>query len=325
MGVAGLGAGLWVYYSRDTKPKDDSPPAGVREAKSTSQLEGLGYLPADTNIAFALQPGPFLAYAVRTNQDPGELLIRAGLPGKVLGTLSDLGLTLPQIDHLAGGTTIGNKEVVEFRLTLVLVLHRPLADEDDFLRRLKRKPIAGKQRYEVELAGLPMLLARVSPTVWVFGLALNNDLKENLKNLAAVEAGGYGPGGKQFPAELTEAIATRVPPDSAAWIATNAEHWAEKPAVIFVAELLKKKEWLPAVAQGRSALAALSFGEQPRVRLFVRATDETTGQRVRDYFKSKATDMSRHGGAGELAMFDTPIDPANAYAIVQQFLGDVKK
>jgi hypothetical protein len=325
MGVVGLGAGLWVYYSRgDTKPKEDSPPTPVREAKSASQLEGLGYLPADTNIAFALQPGPFLAYATRTNQDPGELLIRAGLPGKVLGTLSDLGLTLPQIDHVAGGTFVGNN-AVEFRLTLVLVLHRPQPDEDEFLRRLKRKPVAGKQRYEVELAGLPMLLARVSPTVWVFGLALSNDLKENLKNLAAVEAGGYGAGGKQFPAELAEAIATRVPPDSAAWIATNDERWADKLGVQVVLGMANKKEWLPALAQGRSALVALSFGEQPHVRLFVRAADETTGQRVRDYFKSKANDMSRHGGAGELAMFDTPLDPANAYATVQQFLGDVKK
>jgi hypothetical protein len=325
MGVAGLAVGVWVYYSRGgTKPKEDSPPALVREAKAAAQLEGLGYLPADTNIAFALQPGPFLTYAAHTSQDPGELLIRAGLPGKVLGTLSDLGLTLPQIDHLAGGTSIGNN-AVEFRLTLVLVLQRPLADEDDFLRRLKRKPISGKQRYEVELAGLPMVLARVSPTVWVFGLALSNDLKENLKNLAAVEAGGYSAGGKQFPTELAEAIATRVPPDAAAWIATNDERWAEKPGVKFVAELMKKKEWLPALAQGRSAVAAISFGEQPRVRLFVRAADEATGQRVREYFKSKASDMSRHGGAGELAMFDMPIDPANAYAIVQQFMGDVKK
>ena len=61
------------------------------------------------------------------------------------------------------------------------------------------------------------------------------------------------------------------------------------------------------------------------MRLFVQAVDEAAGQRVRDYFKSKADDKSRHGGAGEFALLDMPIDPATAYATVQQFLGDAKK
>lgn len=321
MGLVGLAAGLAVYFTRERpKPADaPSPPAIVSSATPAAELQGLRYLPADTNVAFALQPGPFLDFAGRTNQDPGELLTRAGLPSKLLGAVGQLGLSLPQIDHLAGGTSLGNG-ALDPRLTLVLVLRSAPADEDEFLRRLKAKKHAGaKVRYDAELAGLPLTLARASATVWVFGF----DAK---KDLAAVDKEGFATGAKHFPAALAETIATRVPPDAAAWLATNAERWADKPGVQFVVgELMKKKDWLPVLAQGRAALAALSFGEEPRVRLFVQAADDATGERARAYFKSKAGDKAQHGGAGEYALLDMPIDPATAYATLQQFLGDSAK
>ncbi len=123
MGLAGLAVGLWVYHNRDETPPHGEPGPPLRPAHETTpatELQGLGYLPADTNIAFAVQPGPFLAYATRTKQDPREVMVRAGLPGKVFNTVMELGLTLPQIDHIAGGTYLGNGNF-ELRFTLALV------------------------------------------------------------------------------------------------------------------------------------------------------------------------------------------------------------
>jgi hypothetical protein len=270
-----------------------------------------------------VQPGPVLAYAARTKQDAGELITRAGFPQRVLGLVNELGLTLPQIDHLAGGTTIGNA-AFDPRLTLVLVLRRPPADEDAFLDKLKaKKQPGGKSRYDAELANLPVVVARVSPTVWVFGLALGSQPQQNLE---AVERGGYGPGGTQFHKGLNEMIGQRVPPDAAAWLATDDDRWAEKPGVKLVAPLFKMPELLPALARGRAGMAAVSFGDPPRVRLFVKTADDATGQRVRDYFQERAADeRAQVGGAGDLAFLDMPIDPANAFATLQQFLGDAKK
>jgi hypothetical protein len=325
MGVVGLGVGLWVYYSRErpTPPEGDAPPPTA--ATPPAQLAGLGYLPADTNIAFAVQPGPVLAYAARTNQDPGELITRAGFPPRVLGLVGELGLTLPQIDHLAGGTTLGDA-TFDPRLTLALVLRRPPADEDEFLQKLKAKKLpGGKERYDAELAGLPFVAARVSPTVWVFGLALGSQPQQNL---AAADRGGYGPGGTQFRKGLSEMIDQRVPPDAAAWLATDDDRWADKPGVKFIAEVLfKKPEWLATLARGRAGMGSVSFGDPPRVRLFVKTADDATGQRVRDFFRERAAsdDRAQVGGAGDLAFLDTPIDPANAFVTLQQFLSDVKK
>ena len=316
MGLVGLLAGLGVYYASSgfrPKPASEPEPSPLIAAKPATQLVGLGYLPADTNIAFAVQPGPALAYAERVKQDPRELFANAGIPRQLFDAIASMGLTLPQIDHLAGATSAG-----ELRFTFVLVLRRPPADEDDFLQKLKAKKQPGpKARYDVSLAGipLPLTLARVSPTVWVFGFDAKKDLE-------AVNRGGYGPGGKQFPQPLAEMIAQRVPPDAAAWLATNDERWTEKPLIqLLLGQMMGKKEVL---AKGRAVAASLSLDDPPRLRLFVKAADEATGQQVREYFAKRAAadDKARHGGAGELAFFDIPIDPAATFATLQQFLSD---
>jgi hypothetical protein len=319
MGLVGLLAGLGVYYANGgfkSKPVPEPESLPLIAATPPTQLVGLGYLPADTNIAFVVQPGPALAYAERLKQDPRELFTKAGIPRQLFDAIAGMGLTLPQIDHLAGGVNAD-----EGRFTFVLVLRRPPADEDDFLQKLKAKRQPGpKARYDVSLAGipLPLMLARVSPTVWVFGLNAK-------KEVEAVDRGGYGPGGKHFSQPLAEMIAQRVPPDAAAWLATNDERWAEMSLVqTLLGQMVGKKEALPILAKGRAIVASLSLEDPPRLRLFVKAADEATGQQVREYFAKKATadDKARHGGAGELAFFDVPIEPVATLATLLQFLSD---
>jgi len=295
-----------------------TPPAKPRvSATPAPRLEGLAYLPPDANIVFAVQPGPLLAHAARHGLDPDELLTRIGVPRPVITTVASLGLTWPQIDHIVGSTHVGN-EALELRLTLVLIVRQPLPDEDDFLHRLKaRKLPGGKTRFETNLSGLPMTLARLSPTVWVFGY-------DTKKDLHSAESGERPAGGSHLPAGIVEMIRERVPPDAAAWLASNDERWGDKPGVKLLLEaVLNRPEWLPVLRQGRAVLVALSFEEPPRLRLFVKAADEQLGQRVREALARRASDeRAWHGGAGELALFDTPIDPAVAYATIQQLLGE---
>ena len=139
MGLIGLVAGVVVYYRSgiiQPKPQVETPPPTA--AIPADQLVGLGYLSDDTNITFAVQPGPILAYAERMKKDPRELLIQAGIPAKVYDSFTSLGLTLQQIDHIAGGTSFGDIAFT-LRLTLVLVLRGPFSDEDEFLHKLKAR------------------------------------------------------------------------------------------------------------------------------------------------------------------------------------------
>src|SRR5262249_9016671 len=232
------------YYTRGGvrgKPRPEPTPAAA--VTPATQLAGLGYLPADTNIAFAVQVGPILAYAERTKQEPRALLTGAGVPAAVFNTLTQLGLTLEQIDHIAGGTSLGDGQL-EFRLTLVLVLRALLPDDDEFLQKLKaRKQPGSKPRYDVDVGGLPLVLARVAEMVWVFGFDAKKDLE-------AVDRGGYGPGGKQLPSGLAEMLAQRVPPEAAVWLATDDERgWTDKLAVKLLAEAMGRREWLPVLAK----------------------------------------------------------------------------
>jgi len=321
LAIAGAGFGVAFWVMQRPVPAPTKPPRPEGEVLPPTQLEGLGYLSADTNIAFAVQPGAVEVYAKRTNQDARGLLINAGLPGELLNSLTNLGLTIPQIDSLVGGTSLGDAAFM-VRFTLVLTLRAELKDEDEFLERLKAKPQAGgKEWYDVEVKGLPVtVVARVSPTIWVFGF--------DAKDLEAAARGGYGTGGRQLSNGLVTMLSQQVPADAAAWVATNDERWLEKPGVKFLVENgVKKAEWLPALAHARGGMAALVLGEQPRLRLFVKVDDAATGKQVRDYFaKRAATDAKiKHGGEGESAFFDAPLDPANAFGTIQQFLRDVEK
>jgi len=322
MGLAGLLSGFGVYYFRGgfrVHPTEPDLPTIVA-AKPPTQLVGLGYLPADTTIAFAFQPGPFLAYAERQHQDPRDLFIQAGLPGLAYDTVTSLGLSLRHIDHIAAGTSITEKEL---RLTLVLVLLRPLDNDDDFIRRLKGQKINGGTRYRVDLPGVPveLTLVHVSPTIWVFGL-------DGRKDFEAVSAGGHGAGGQQFAPALAEAIGVRVPADAAVWVATTDERWDDKPLIQFLLGLFAgKKEWLTGLAKGRAVVAGLSMADPPRLRLFVKTADAATGDEIRTYFGRRAAkgEHARHGGSGELAFFDAPVDPVTIFVTLREMLTDAAR
>src|SRR5262245_8526702 len=107
--------------------------------------------------------GPILAYAARTNQEPRELLPRAGVPDATFAAIARAGLTLPQIDHVVAGTSAH-----EPSFTLVLVLRRPLDDEEPFLQKLQAQPNpwGKKDHFNVTLDGrFPLYMVRVSPRV----------------------------------------------------------------------------------------------------------------------------------------------------------------
>ncbi|AMV22963.1 hypothetical protein VT84_01035 [Gemmata sp. SH-PL17] len=324
--VAGvLGGGIWLAFG--TKHKEKSPenaPVPIVAAKPPAELAALGYLRADCNIVFAVQPGPLLDFAARTKQEPREVLARAGLPEGVRNTIEQLGVTLPQIDHVAGGLYLGEGEDA-LRLALVLVLNQPLTDEAEFLKSLKAKPIAGKKsRHDVVVGRFPLLLTRVSPTVWVFGL--------DDKDFDAVGR-GYGPGGKQFRGGAdgqpgVRTMIASVPPDAAIWVAANDERdWTQKPIVKLAGQSPEVKKLLPAVKDGRGGLIAMSFGEHPHLRLRVRTANDAIADRVRAYFTARAaeTESATSSGSGAAAQFDAPFDAANNGKLLQRLLNDVER
>lgn len=271
---------------------------------------------------FAIRCEPLLAHAARTGQQPGDALKQTGLPDVLRGTVEQLGVPLAQIDHLVGGIELGEGDDA-LRLTLALVLKQPPADEDAFLSKLKARPVAGKKdRYDAAVGQFGLLLARVSPTVWVFGL--------NEKDLSAVETGGHRPLGSQFRGDEGSGLRgmiRAVPADTAVWVAADDDRdWAQKPAVKLLGNAPEMKKWLAAAKGGRGGSLAVRLGEQPRVLLGVRAADAATAERVRAYFAARAGEIpsAEAGGEGTLAGFDSPFN-AETGKLLQRFLADAAK
>lgn len=302
--VFALAAGYGVYRFRTnpTPPGPDLPPDAA--AVPPLSLRGLGYLPPGTNVAFAVRPGPVLEYAARTGQDPVQLLTKAGVPAAALGALGKAGVTLQQIDHVAGGVAVPDATGGELRFAVALVLRRPVADEDDFLEALKARRTGGG-RYEVEAGGVPLNLARASDTDWVFGWGGKD---------------ADATGGRELPPGLREVVDQKVPAEAAAWAATDSARWADKPAVKLAVGAVGRKEWLPLLEQGRAAVASVSLGESPRVRAGVRCADAPTADRLRTYFRSKAT--GEVGGEGDWAAIDLSYDPAAGTGPFRTMLDD---
>jgi hypothetical protein len=318
MGLVGLGIGVGAYYLRGhragSNPDADAGPNAT--PTPPAELAGLAYLPPDCNLVAAVQPGPLLAYTSRTNQDPREILQRAEVPAGVLAFLERAGVPLAQIDHVVVGAPVADA-VLELRVTLVFVLRRPLADEERFLDALEaKKDKHGRPRHDVVLDvgwKVPLAVVRVSPTVWVFGM--------QDADLGPAEHGG----GSQIAPGFREMIAQRLAPETAAWIAADTGNWANKPLVKLVAERASGQKWLPLLAKGRAAVGGLSFGKEPRARLFVRCADEPTGAKLREYFQTKATPGAQAGGAGEWALYDAPLDPRAALETLKEFINDAAK
>jgi hypothetical protein len=316
LGVAGLGIGLYVAKHLETAapppPPESSPNAA---ATPPTELAGLGYLPADCNLVAAVQPGPMLAYSERRGLPAREFPSRAGVPPSVLLFVRNAGLQVAQIDHLVAGTMLADG-AGEIRLAIVLVLRRPPADEETFLRAMDaKKDPRGKPRHNVTLdlgAKVPLALVRVSPTVWVFGWSD--------ADLAPAEKGGGG-----LSPAFRDMIGTRLSPDTSMWVAADTGKWADKPLVKLAADWAGAKNVLPLLAKSQAGVAGLSFGESPRTRVFVRCVDEPTGAQLRMYFESKTGPNGHTGGAGEWALYDAPLDPQAGVPQVKQFLADAAR
>jgi hypothetical protein len=311
VGVLLAGLPPFVVYWR-TKGK--AQPAPARGAASAPA--GLGYLRPDTSAAFAVRPGPLLAYAERTRQQPRDVLAQTGLPDAARTAVEQFGVDLAQIDHVAGGITLGEGEDA-LHVTLALVLKQPLADEGAFLAKLRAKPVAGKLgRYEAAVGKVPLLLVRAVPTVWVFAYT-EADLSEIDRP--------HGPSGSHF--RTLRPVVSDVPAGSAVWLAANDDRdWTEKPIVKLLAQSAEVKKWVPVAKGGRGGFVAVSLGEQPLLSLRVRTTDDATGDRVRTYLTERAKEAAgaKAGGEGATASFEAPFD-ANTGKLLQRMLTDAGK
>lgn len=267
LGSVVLGGGLYaILRTKPTPPSDTGTPATGKPPAvfPPAAVPGLQYLPAETNVAFAVQPGPLLASAERTGTDPQKLLASVGIPDRVTATLAQLGLTLARIDHLAGGAVVDDKSPL--RVVLVLALRSPHPDEAAFLKALtatKPADSAVPGHYRVQVSGVPADMVKAGDRTYVLFL-VGVDPKD--------PAGVANPARSGVPVPLKESVA-KLSPASVAWVATASEAWAEKKTVAAVAQILKQPDIPKRLAPVRAVAAGLSLEPDPRLGVLVRGKD----------------------------------------------------
>ena len=277
LGAFVVGLGMYAIFrgdaNRGEQDTSELTPAKLATTMPPLAVRGLGYLPKDTNVAFAVQPGALLTYAERTKADPKELLIRAGVPAAVFTTLDQLGVELDQIQSLVGGLTLANDSLIP-RAVVVLTLRKKLADPAAFLKQLKAQPIkgvAGSTRYKVTVANLPMELAILDAGPYLFAT--------DAKDLDAISSPLTAP--DQLTTGLRESL-TKLSPASFAWVATDSEEWGKKPAITLAAQALKQPDLPARLATLRAAAIGVSLEPELQLRASVRTPDTASATKLQD-------------------------------------------
>ena len=291
-----LGTAAGLYYVLKTPPatvERDPEPKKQAATLPPMAVPALGYLPGETNIVFAVQPGPIGVYANRAGTDPRQFLISAGIPDRIFATLDQMGLRIEQIDQLAGGVVLS--AVVELRAMLVLVLREELADEAAFLKGLKANRFtapSGAVRYKVDLGGLPAEMHRKDGRTYLFSTS-GTDLEAMAKSDRR--------GAEHLPTGLKQSLG-KLSPASVVWLATDADRWAEKPAVTFAAGLLKQPQLTARLAGVQAAVIGVSLEPDPRLITALRGNDPATAQKWQANLPGATV-------AGDWVIRDAPFDP----------------
>jgi hypothetical protein len=275
LGLVVLGVGLYAVYrypgGRVTDPTNPGAPKSTATVPPAA-LAGLAHLPAETTIAFAVQPGPLLARAGRTQSDPRGEFAAVGVPDRILATLDRLGLKPEQIDHVAGGVTLAADQPL--KMVVALLLREPPADRSALLKTLKATQTtaaSGQVRHSVDLGGLAMTMTNPDPRTYLFALD-PTDLE------AAVRT---GPPDAHLSSGLRESMA-RLSPASFAWAATDADDWSANPGLKVLAALARRPD-MPARLTGvRAAAVGVSLEPEPRLTAAVRAADPDAARTLRE-------------------------------------------
>jgi hypothetical protein len=300
-----------------TDPTDPGAPKSTATFPPAA-LAGLAYLPAETTIAFAVQPGPLSAHAEQTKTDrlpggePGtEPFAWAGLPSNTALRFERLGLSFQQIGHVAGGLTLmGDKPL---KVVVAVVLREPVADRAAFLKNLKATQTtaaSGQVRYNVTLEGLAMTMANPDPRTYLFALD-PADLESPART---------GPPDAHLSSGLRESMA-RLSPASFAWAATDTDDWSANPGLKVLAALARRPDLPARLAGVRAAAVGVSLEPQPRLTAAIRAADPDAARTLRERVADAAAgrEKVRVGGDGAWVTVEGP-PAADAWSGLESLL-----
>lgn len=291
-----LAVGLSVVRQDPPPEPPVLPPAAGPVTWPPPAVPLLKHLPPDAGLAFALQPGPLLAFAERTDADPQALLAGAGVPDRVFTTLAQLGLTLDGIDQLAGGLVFPADTA--FPRAVLALKPAPPATVEGLLPKLKAerdRTAGGRQRYRADLGGLPVRLETRDAGVLVVATA-----DADLDRPPAT-------GGAHLPAGLRETLA-KLSPSAFAWAATDAADWADKPTTKAALLLLKRPDLADKLKLGRAAGAGLSLEPTLRVTAAVKAAGDPQQFQDRIAQAVAGRDVLVGGGDGWTTLELNPAD-----------------
>lgn len=305
LGSVVLGGGLYaILRTKPAPPSDTGTPATGKPPAvfPPSAVPGLQYLPAETNVAFVVQPGPLLTYAERSGTDPQKLLASVGIPDRVTTTLSQLGLTLAEIDHLAGGAVIDDKSPL--RVVISLTLRAPHPDEAAFLKGLKATKPADSRipgHHRVQVAGIPADMVKSGDRTYVVFL-----VGVEPKDLEAAA----NPTRTGVPTALKDSL-LKLSPASVAWVATASEAWSEKKAVSVVAQFLRQPELVKRLAPIRALAAGMSLEPDPKLSVSLRGKDAAAVAELKASLEKSFSEKATVTADADWATAEGPVDAVN--------------
>lgn len=285
-----VGFALWFFFA--PKPPDVSHPLTTATTPPRS-INGLKYIPKDSQVVVVVQPSALDEYAVARGRTADAVLADLGLPADLLKPFADLGLRPQDIHSLVFAANVD-----DLRPTLVLTLRTPPADKGQFHDKLKTQ---GRDPASVVLGGIPLVMSEVNERTFVFALT------DKGLTAATTPTAGYD----DLSVGVKESI-DRISPAAVAWAATDGKEWAKAPQLKLVPAGVLPPEAVAKLDGVRAVGVGVSLEPDLYLSLSVRVNDSTVAKRTADEMAKKLAALEGRATAnGEWADAGVPLTPTS--------------
>lgn len=285
-------AGFVTWYYLGPQPPVSPSAPSAPTVVTPRALDGLKYIPKDSQLVAAIQPAAFDEYAKSKGRSVDELFDEFGLPADLLKQLRNAGLPPSAVRSIVLAANVDTLRVV-----LVLTLREPLKDEAKFRDALDAQ---GRDPVSVSVGGFPLVMAKANDKTYLF--AINED------GLATAKAPTAGYDDLREP--VRESVG-QLRPSAVAWLATDNKEWAKLPQWKLVGDRVPfggvaKLPGVRAVAVGVSLEPDLHLG------LAVRVNDSSVARDTADTLRAKLADLNAYVvPSGEWAAASLSLEPTS--------------
>lgn len=322
LGLIVIAGGILLWQTRFKSRPTGTIVEAPRTVVAPVDLPGLGYLPASSDVVFAVQvPLLMEKLGAEAESDPAKALGRLGLPEFLVETVEkSSGVGLKNVDQLVVGIGL-QKASLPPQIVVVVITRQPF-DLADILRRTKAATLKreGRTLHVAKAttgANIALNVHWWSPNSRVLVGSLQARDFDDIPGEPRI-------GVSHLRAEIGSLIRDRVPSDSSAWLVGWSDKWDQhiSPYIFLgVPPFQGRRDLLAPAERLRSLLVAIPQPADKAVSVQMDLKSQSTADEFRATLAERFTNEPiTVSGDGSTCQIETAFDIARINSILARLL-----